>query len=78
MRKTLELFTAAMDSVYSVKKLENEEYLIANDYTNLFSLNIWTLQINSSLKTQTVSVIHSLQAEKKEITASVNSANMIT
>ena len=67
-----------MDSVYSVKKLENEEYLIANDYTNLFSLNIWTLQINSSLKTQTVFVIHSLQAEKKEITASVTSANMIT
>ena len=67
-----------MDSVYSVKKLENKEYLIANDYTNLFSLNIWTLQINSSLKTQTVFVIHSLQAEKKEITASVTSANMIT
>ena len=67
-----------MDSVYSVKKLENEEYLIANDYTNLFSLNIWTLQVNSSLKTQTVFVIHSLQAEKKEITASVTSANMIT
>ena len=67
-----------MDSVYSVKKLENEEYLIANDYTNLFSLNIWTLQISSSLKTQTVFVIHSLQAEKKEITASVTSANMIT
>ena len=67
-----------MDSVYSVKKLENEEYLIANDYTNLFSLNIWTLQINSSLKTQTVFVIHSLQAEKKEITFSVTSANMIT
>ena len=67
-----------MDSVYSVKKLENEEYLIANDYTNLFSLNIWTLQRNSSLKTQTVFVIHSLQAEKKEITASVTSANMIT
>ena len=67
-----------MDSVYSVKKLENEEYLIANNYTNLFSLNIWTLQINSSLKTQTVFVIHSLQAEKKEITASVTSANMIT
>ena len=62
-----------MDSVYSVKKLENEEYLIANDYTNLFSLNIWTLQVNSSLKTQTVFVIHSLQAEKKEITASVTS-----
>ena len=67
-----------MDSVYSVKKLENEEFLIANDYTNLFSLNIWTLQVNSSLKTQTVFVIHSLQAEKKEITASVTSANMIT
>ena len=67
-----------MESVYSVKKLENEEYLIANDYTNLFSLNIWTLQINSSLKTQTVFVIHSLQAEKKEITFSVTSANMIT
>ena len=67
-----------MDSVYSVKKLENEEYLIANDYTNLFSLNIWTLQVNSWLKTQTVFVIHSLQAEKKEITASVTSANMIT
>ena len=67
-----------MDSVYSVKKLENEEYLIANDYTNLFSLNIWTLQINSSLKTQTVFVIHSLQAEKKEITASVTSAKMVT
>ena len=67
-----------MDSVYSVKKLENEEYLIANDNTNLFSLNIWTLQVNSSLKTQTVFVIHSLQAEKKEITASVTSANMIT
>ena len=67
-----------MDSVYSVKKLENEEYLIANDYTNLFSLNIWTLQVNSSLKTQTVFVIHSLQAEKEEITASVTSANMIT
>ena len=67
-----------MDSVYSVKKLENEEYLIANDYTNLFSLNIWTLQVNSSLKTQTVFFIHSLQAEKEEITASVTSANMIT
>ena len=67
-----------MDSVYSVKKLENEEYLIANDYTNLFSLNIWTLQVNSSLKTQTVFVIHSLQAEKKEITASVTSAKMVT
>lgn len=67
-----------MESVYSVKKLENEEYLIANDYTNLFSLNIWTLKINSSLKTQTVFVIHSLQAEKKEITFSVTSANMIT
>ena len=72
------MFTAAIDSVYSVKKLENEEYLIANDYTNLFSLNIWTLQVNSSLKTQTVFVIHSLQAEKEEITASVTSANMIT
>ena len=67
-----------MDCVYSVKKLEIEEYLIANDYTNFFSLNFWTLQMNSSLKTQTVSVIHSLQAEKKEITASVTSANMIT
>ena len=79
IRKTLDLFTAAMHFFYSVKKLKHQWRLSHRQRLHkLYSLSTWTLQMNCSLKIQTVFVIRSLQAEKKEITASVTSANMIT